>query len=109
MSRNSGRRSPRRHPRPAQDDAPVDHQPGVFQPSPRSFKTAISAVRYVVHEINDVAFIELEHLECDPGLDVLGGQRPFDECLRIGERLRVHQVPLEDVADVCRSARLPLP
>ena len=53
---------------------------------PRKFKTAISGLQDVVHEINDVAFIGVEHPELDPGLDVwVGGGLSTNP--RIGERL----------------------
>ena len=65
---------------------------------PRKFKTAISGLQDVVHEINDVAFIGVEHPEFGPGLDVwVGGGLSTNP--RIGERLGAW-VPLEDVPDV---------
>lgn len=65
---------------------------------PRKFKTAISGLQDVVHEINDVAFIGVEHPEHGPGLDVwVGGGLSTNP--RIGERLGAW-VPLEDVPDV---------
>ncbi|MDV7355191.1 nitrite/sulfite reductase [Rhodococcus oxybenzonivorans] len=65
---------------------------------PRKFKTAISGLQDVVHEINDVAFIGVEHPDFGPGLDVwVGGGLSTNP--RIGERLGAW-VPLEDVPDV---------
>ncbi|MBC2641893.1 MULTISPECIES: nitrite/sulfite reductase [unclassified Rhodococcus (in: high G+C Gram-positive bacteria)] len=65
---------------------------------PRKFKTAISGLQDVVHEINDVAFIGVEHPEHGPGLDVwVGGGLSTNP--RIGERLGAW-VPLNDVPDV---------
>ena len=40
---------------------------------PRKFKTAISGQQDVVHEVNDVAFIGVEHPEHGPGLDLWVG------------------------------------
>ncbi|MFC0452024.1 nitrite/sulfite reductase [Rhodococcus jostii] len=65
---------------------------------PRKFKTAISGLQDVVHEINDVAFIGVEHPEHGPGLDVwVGGGLSTNP--RIGERLGAW-VSLDDVPDV---------
>ena len=65
---------------------------------PRKFKTAISGLQDVVHEINDVAFIGVDHPVHGPGLDVwVGGGLSTNP--RIGERLGAW-VPLEDVPDV---------
>jgi sulfite reductase (ferredoxin) len=40
---------------------------------PRKFKTAISGLQDVAHEINDVAFVGVHHPEHGPGLDVWVG------------------------------------
>ncbi|MGH3724132.1 MAG: nitrite/sulfite reductase [Mycobacterium sp.] len=65
---------------------------------PRKFKTAISGLQDVVHEINDVAFIGVVHPEHGPGLDVwVGGGLSTNPML--AQRLGVW-VPLEDVPDV---------
>lgn len=65
---------------------------------PRKFKTAISGLQDVVHEINDVAFIGVNHPEHGPGLDVwVGGGLSTNP--RIGERLGAW-VPLDEVPDV---------
>ncbi|MGW5513332.1 nitrite/sulfite reductase [Nocardia africana] len=65
---------------------------------PRKFKTAISGQQDVVHEINDVAFIGVEHPEHGPGFDLwVGGGLSTNPMLaqRVGA-----WVPLEEVPDV---------
>ncbi|TQM25679.1 nitrite/sulfite reductase [Nocardia bhagyanarayanae] len=65
---------------------------------PRKFKTAISGQQDVVHEINDVAFIGVEHPEHGPGLDLwVGGGLSTNPMLaqRVGA-----WVPLDEVPDV---------
>lgn len=65
---------------------------------PRKFKTAISGQQDVVHEINDVAFIGVEHPEHGPGLDLwVGGGLSTNPMLaqRVGA-----WVPLEEVPEV---------
>ncbi|APA96927.1 nitrite/sulfite reductase [Nocardia seriolae] len=65
---------------------------------PRKFKTAISGQQDVVHEINDVAFIGVEHPEHGPGLDVwVGGGLSTNPML--AQRLGAF-VPLDEVPDV---------
>ncbi len=65
---------------------------------PRKFKTAISGQQDVVHEINDVSFIGVEHPEHGPGLDLwVGGGLSTNPML--AQRLGVW-VPLDEVADV---------
>ncbi|MBF6177555.1 nitrite/sulfite reductase [Nocardia otitidiscaviarum] len=65
---------------------------------PRKFKTAISGQQDVVHEINDVAFIGVEHPEHGPGLDVwVGGGLSTNPML--AQRLGAW-VPLDEVPDV---------
>lgn len=65
---------------------------------PRKFKTAISGLQDVVHEINDVAFIGVEHPEHGPGFDVwVGGGLSTNPML--GQRLGAW-VPLDEVPDV---------
>lgn len=65
---------------------------------PRKFKTAVSGLQDVVHEINDVAFVGVEHPDHGPGLDVwVGGGLSTNP--RIGERLGAW-VPLDEVPDV---------
>ena len=65
---------------------------------PRKFKTAISGLPDVVHEINDVAFIGVEHPEHGPGLDVyVGGGLSTNPMF--AQRLGVW-VPLDEVPDV---------
>jgi sulfite reductase (ferredoxin) len=71
-----------------------------FSNLPRKFKTAISGspLLDVVHEINDVAFVGVEHPEHGPGFDLwVGGGLSTNP--RLGERLGAW-VPLEDVPDV---------
>lgn len=65
---------------------------------PRKFKTAISGQQDVVHEINDVAFIGVEHPEHGPGLDLwVGGGLSTNPMLaqRVGA-----WIPLDEVPDV---------
>lgn len=65
---------------------------------PRKFKTAISGQQDVVHEINDVAFVGVEHPEHGPGFDLwVGGGLSTNPMLaqRVGA-----WVPLEEVPDV---------
>lgn len=65
---------------------------------PRKFKTAISGQQDVVHEINDVAFIGVEHPEHGPGLDLwVGGGLSTNPML--AQRLGAW-VPLDEVPDV---------
>ncbi|MEU9592707.1 sulfite reductase SirA [Streptomyces sp. NPDC048193] len=67
---------------------------------PRKFKTAISGspVQDVVHEINDVAFVGVNHPEHGPGFDLwVGGGLSTNP--KLGVRLGAW-VPVEDVPDV---------
>ena len=65
---------------------------------PRKFKTAISGLRDVVHEINDVAFVGVVHPEHGPGLDLwVGGGLSTNPML--AQRLGAW-VPLDEVPDV---------
>ncbi|MFJ4334820.1 sulfite reductase SirA [Streptomyces sp. NPDC088935] len=67
---------------------------------PRKFKTAISGspVLDVVHEINDVAFVGVEHPEHGPGFDLwVGGGLSTNP--KLGVRLNAW-VPIKDVPDV---------
>ncbi|WP_280458723.1 nitrite/sulfite reductase [Nocardia carnea] len=63
---------------------------------PRKFKTAISGQQDVVHEINDVAFIGVNHPEHGPGLDLwVGGGLSTNPMLaqRVGAWVPVDEVP----------------
>ena len=65
---------------------------------PRKFKTAISGLQDVVHEVNDVAFIGVVHPEHGPGFDVwVGGGLSTNPML--GKRLGAW-VPIDEVPDV---------
>ncbi len=67
---------------------------------PRKFKTAVSGspLLDVAHEINDVAFVGVEHPEHGPGFDVwVGGALSTNP--KLGQRLGAW-VPLEEVAEV---------
>ncbi|ORM08762.1 nitrite/sulfite reductase [Prescottella equi] len=65
---------------------------------PRKFKTAISGQQDVVHEINDVAFVGVNHPEHGPGLDLwVGGGLSTNPML--AQRVGVW-VPLDEVPDV---------
>jgi sulfite reductase (ferredoxin) len=69
-----------------------------FSNLPRKYKTAISGLQDVPHEINDVAFIGVNHPEHGPGLDLwVGGGLSTNPMLaqRVGA-----WVPLEEVPDV---------
>ena len=69
-----------------------------FSNLPRKFKTAVSGLQDVAHEINDVSFIGVDHPEHGPGLDVwVGGGLSTNPML--AQRLGVW-VPLEEVAEV---------
>src|SRR6201746_934042 len=65
---------------------------------PRKFKTAISGLQDVVHEVNDVAFIGVNHPEHGPGFDLwVGGGLSTNPML--GQRGGTW-VPLDEVPDV---------
>jgi sulfite reductase (ferredoxin) len=65
---------------------------------PRKFKTAISGLQDVVHEVNDVAFIGVDHPEHGPGFDLwVGGGLSTNPML--GQRVGAW-VPLDEVPDV---------
>jgi sulfite reductase (ferredoxin) len=71
-----------------------------FSNLPRKFKSAVSGspLLDVAHEINDVAFVGVEHPEHGPGFDLwVGGGLSTNP--KIGVRLGAW-VPLEEVADV---------
>ncbi len=71
-----------------------------FSNLPRKFKTAISGspLLDVVHEINDIAFVGVEHPEHGPGFDLwVGGGLSTNP--RLGERLGAW-VPLAEVPEV---------
>jgi sulfite reductase (ferredoxin) len=65
---------------------------------PRKFKTAISGLQDVVHEVNDVSFVGVNHPEHGPGLDLwVGGGLSTNPML--GQRVGAW-VPLGEVPDV---------
>lgn len=65
---------------------------------PRKFKTAISGLQDVVHEVNDVAFIGVNHPEHGAGFDLwVGGGLSTNPML--AQRVGVW-VPLDEVPDV---------
>ncbi|SOX55044.1 nitrite/sulfite reductase [Mycobacterium ahvazicum] len=69
-----------------------------FADLPRKYKTAISGLQDVVHEVNDIAFIGVNHPEHGPGLDVwVGGGLSTNPML--GQRLGAW-VPLAEVPEV---------
>jgi sulfite reductase (ferredoxin) len=69
-----------------------------FADLPRKYKTAISGLQDVVHEVNDIAFIGVNHPEHGPGLDLwVGGGLSTNPML--GQRVGAW-VPLEDVPEV---------
>src|SRR5215211_3208058 len=65
---------------------------------PRKYKTAVSGLQDVCHEVNDIAFIGVHHPDHGPGFDVwVGGGLSTNPML--GQRLGAW-VPLEEVPDV---------
>ena len=65
---------------------------------PRKYKTAISGLQDVCHEVNDVAFIGVNHPEHGPGFDLwVGGGLSTNPML--GQRVGAW-VPLDEVPDV---------
>jgi sulfite reductase (ferredoxin) len=65
---------------------------------PRKYKTAVSGLQDVAHEINDISFIGVDHPEHGPGLDVwVGGGLSTNPML--AQRLGAW-VPLDEVPDV---------
>ena len=65
---------------------------------PRKYKTAISGLQDVVHEVNDIAFIGVNHPEHGPGLDLwVGGGLSTNPML--GQRVGAW-VPLAEVPEV---------
>ncbi|MBP2474100.1 sulfite reductase (ferredoxin) [Crossiella equi] len=65
---------------------------------PRKFKSAISGVQDVAHEINDISFVGVDHPEHGPGFDLwVGGGLSTNPML--AKRLGVW-VPLDEVPDV---------
>ena len=69
-----------------------------FSNLPRKYKTAVSGLQDVCHEINDIAFVGINHPEHGPGLDVwVGGGLSTNPML--AQRLGAW-VPLEEVPEV---------
>jgi sulfite reductase (ferredoxin) len=69
-----------------------------FSNLPRKFKTAISGLPDVAHEVHDVAFVGVRHPEHGPGFDVwVGGGLSTNP--KIAQRLGAW-VPLDEVPDV---------
>ena len=69
-----------------------------FSNLPRKYKTAISGLQDVAHEINDIAFIGVNHPEHGPGLDLwVGGGLSTNPML--AQRLGAW-VPLDEVPEV---------
>jgi sulfite reductase (ferredoxin) len=67
-----------------------------FADLPRKYKTAISGLQDVAHEINDIAFIGLNHPDHGPGLDLwVGGGLSTNPMLaqRVGAWVPLDQVP----------------
>ncbi|HEX7658767.1 MAG TPA: nitrite/sulfite reductase [Pseudonocardiaceae bacterium] len=68
---------------------------------PRKFKTAISGLPDVVHEINDIAFVGVNHPDHGPGFDLwIGGGLSTNP--KLAQRLGAW-VPLDEVPDVWRG------
>ncbi|WP_186296250.1 nitrite/sulfite reductase [Mycobacterium tilburgii] len=69
-----------------------------FADLPRKYKTAISGLQDVVHEVNDIAFIGVNHPEHGSGLDLwVGGGLSTNPML--GQRVGAW-VPLDEVPEV---------
>lgn len=69
-----------------------------FADLPRKYKTAISGLQDVVHEVNDIAFIGVNHPEHGPGLDLwVGGG--LSTVPMLGQRVGAW-VPLNEVPEV---------
>ncbi|MGH3516669.1 MAG: nitrite/sulfite reductase [Haloechinothrix sp.] len=69
-----------------------------FSNLPRKFKTAISGLQDVAHEVHDVAFVGVNHPEHGPGFDLwVGGGLSTNPM--IGQRLGTW-VPLDEVPEV---------
>lgn len=69
-----------------------------FADLPRKYKTAISGLQDVAHEINDIAFVGVNHPEHGPGLDLwVGGGLSTNPML--AKRVGVW-VPLDEVPEV---------
>jgi sulfite reductase (ferredoxin) len=69
-----------------------------FADLPRKYKTAISGLQDVVHEVNDIAFIGVNHPDHGPGLDLwVGGGLSTNPML--GQRVGAW-VPLDEVPEV---------
>lgn len=67
-----------------------------FADLPRKYKTAISGLQDVAHEVNDVAFIGVNHPEHGPGLDLwVGGGLSTNPMLaqRVGAWVPLGEVP----------------
>jgi sulfite reductase (ferredoxin) len=67
-----------------------------FSNLPRKYKTAVSGLQDVAHEINDIAFIGVNHPEHGPGLDLwVGGGLSTNPMLaqRLGAWVPLHEVP----------------
>src|ERR1700759_1335439 len=65
---------------------------------PRTFKTSISGLQYVVHEVNDVEFIGVNHPEHGRGLDLWVGVGLSTNPM-LGQRVGAW-VPLDEIPDV---------
>jgi sulfite reductase (ferredoxin) len=69
-----------------------------FSNLPRKFKTAVSGLQDVAHEIHDIAFVGVDHPEHGPGFDLwVGGGLSTNPM--IGKRLGAW-VPRDEVPDV---------
>ena len=74
-----------------------------FSNLPRKFKTAISGLQDVVHEINDISFVGVVHPELGPGFDLwVGGGLSTNPhfAKRLGAFVTLDEVP-EVWAGVC--------
>jgi len=69
-----------------------------FSNLPRKFKSAITGLQDVAHEVHDIAFVGVQHPEYGPGFDLwVGGGLSTNPM--IGQRLGAW-VPLDEVPDV---------
>ncbi|MFD0631540.1 nitrite/sulfite reductase [Catenulispora yoronensis] len=78
-----------------------------FSNLPRKFKTAISGLQDVVHEINDISFVGVRHPELGPGFDLwVGGGLSTNPhfAKRLGTFVTLAEVPEVWAASAASSA-----
>jgi sulfite reductase (ferredoxin) len=91
-------RDHRRHPGDRRDPPPLHRQQGLLEPAPQVQVRDLRLADDVAHEINDIAFVGVNHPEHGPGFDLwVGGGLSTNP--KIGQRLGAW-VPLDEVPDV---------